>query len=59
MAEKIDPKELASFRELLTSQMAMLDALTQLMVEKGVITDHEFFDRLKQVQAEYKSKRSS
>jgi mannitol/fructose-specific phosphotransferase system IIA component (Ntr-type) len=32
------------------------DALAQLLIEKGIITQDEFFTNLKQVQAEYKSK---
>ena len=57
MAEKLDPKELVSFKELLTANSIQVDALTQLLVEKGIITEQEFFSRLKQVQAEYQDKR--
>ncbi len=32
------------------------DALAQLMIRKGFITKEEFFDMLKEVQAEYQSK---
>ena len=35
MAEKLDEKELASFKELLMSQMIQLDAVSELMIEKG------------------------
>ena len=35
-----------------------LDAVTQLLIEKGIITEEEFFMKLKQVQAEYVSRRA-
>jgi len=30
-----------------------VDALAQLLIEKGIITQDEFFDKLKQVQTDY------
>jgi mannitol/fructose-specific phosphotransferase system IIA component (Ntr-type) len=56
MAEELDPNELVSFRELLFSNNIILDAVTRLLIEKGIITDEEFFAKLKEVQMEYKSK---
>jgi len=56
MAEKLDPDELVSFKELLISNSVQIDAVTQLMIEKGLFTKEEFFDMLKRVQMEYKSK---
>ena len=56
MAERLDPDELVSFRELLISNTIQLDVVTQVLIEKGIITNEEFFDKLKQVQMEYKSK---
>jgi len=56
MAQKLDQDELVSFRELLISNTIQLDVVTQVLIEKGIITNEEFFDKLKQVQAEYKSK---
>ena len=32
-----------------------VDALAQLLIEKGIITKDEFFAKLKQVQSEYQS----
>jgi len=58
MAEKLDPGEVTDFKELLISNMIQLDAVTQLLIEKGIITEQEFFSKLKQVQAEYQNKRS-
>ena len=57
MAETLDNKEVVETKELLMAQMVQIDAVTQLLIEKGVFTDQEFFIKLKQVQAEYQSKR--
>jgi hypothetical protein len=35
-----------------------VDALAQLLIEKGIITQDEFFDKLKQVQADYQRNKS-
>ena len=56
MAEQLDPKELVSFRELLTANSIMVETLTKLLMEKGIITNEEFFTKLKEVQAEYHKK---
>ena len=53
MAEKLDPKELVSFKELLMANSIQIDAIAQLLIEKGIITKEEFFDMLKKVQMEY------
>jgi hypothetical protein len=56
MAEQLDPDELVSFRELLIANSIQIDAMAMLLVEKGVITNEEFFAKLKQVQMESISK---
>ena len=56
MAEKLDSSELVDFEELLISNTIQIDAVTQLLIEKGIFTKEEFFDMLKQVQMAYKSK---
>ncbi len=56
MAEKLDPKETVTFKELLISNMIEIQAAVQLLVEKGIITEQEFYSKLKQVQSEYQSK---
>jgi len=53
MAEKLDPKELVSFKELLMANSMQVDAVAQLLIEKGIITDDEFYTKLKQIQMEY------
>ena len=54
MAEKLDPNELVSFKELLMANSIQVDAMAQLLIEKGFFSKDEFFLKLKQVQAEYK-----
>ena len=56
MAQQLNQDELVSFRELLISNTIQLDTVSRLLIEKGIITDEEFFDKLKEVQMEYKSK---
>jgi hypothetical protein len=56
MAQQLYDSELVSFKELLMATSIEVDALAQLMIEKGFITQDEFFTKLKQVQAEYQRK---
>ena len=58
MAEKLDKKELVTFKELVMANSIQVDALAQLLIEKGIITEQEFFAKLKQVQMEYQAKRN-
>jgi hypothetical protein len=56
MAEKLDPNELVSFKELLMANSIQVDAIAQLLIEKGFFTKEEFFTMLKKVQLEYKGR---
>ena len=56
MAEKLDDKEILAFKELLMSNSIQVDAVAQLLIEKGIITEEEFYIKLKQVQGEYERK---
>lgn len=53
MAEKLDPKELVNFKELLMANSIQVDAIAQLLIEKGFFTKEEFFAKLKQIQSQY------
>ena len=44
---------MVSFKELLMANSIQVDALAQLLIEEGIITQEKFFDKLKQVQAQY------
>lgn len=58
MAQKLDDSEVVSFKELLMANSIQVDALAQLMIRKGFITKEEFFEMLKEVQAEYQKNES-
>ena len=47
-----------SFKELLFANSIQVDALAQLLIEKGLITEEEFYIKLKQVQREYERKKA-
>ena len=53
MTEQPDSTDLANIEELLVSNTIQLDAVTQLLVQKGFITKDELSDMLKQIQTEY------
>ena len=59
MAEKLNDSETVSFDELLMANVIQVDALSQLLIEKGLITEQEFFTKLKLVQGEWVSKRAT
>ena len=56
MATPLDPKQIVSFEELLMSQVVQQEALTRLLVEKGVFTKEEFLEMVKVVDQEMKRK---
>ena len=57
MAKKLDPAEIVPFKELLMANSIQIDTLCQLLVEKELITQQEFFTKLKQIQTDYQNKR--
>ena len=59
MAEKLNDSETVSFDELLMANVIQVDALTQLLIKKGLITEKEYFTKLKLVQREWASRKSS
>ena len=56
MAKKLGDKEIVKTEEFLIAQMIQIDAVAQLLIDKGIFSELEFFTKLKQVQAEYESK---
>ena len=56
MATPLDPKQILSFEELLMSQVVQQEALTRLLVEKGIITKEEILDMVRIVNGEIKAK---
>ncbi|MFX0200648.1 MAG: hypothetical protein ACFFCW_31395 [Candidatus Hodarchaeota archaeon] len=57
MAIPLDPKEIVTVQELAISNMLEIEALRQLLFEKGVITEEEFIERYKKLSREMKEKR--
>ena len=58
MAEKLDDKIIVSHEEILMANVIQTGTVAQLLIEKGIISEQGFFTKLKQVQAEWESKRS-
>ncbi len=63
MVEKLDKSELGKFKELLISieellisHSTQIDAVTQILVEKDIITNDELSAKLKQIQTDYQKK---
>jgi hypothetical protein len=53
----INPKRVVSFEELLMSQVTHQEALTRLLVEKGIFTKEEFLEMVRVVDREMKRKK--
>ena len=49
MADKLDPKELVSFKELLMSETITLEALVDLLERRGIITKEELIEWIKRI----------
>ena len=56
MAERLDDRELVSFKELLMSNSIQVDAVSQLLIEKGVCTEDVFYNKLREVMRQYQEK---
>jgi hypothetical protein len=50
MAELLNPEELASFKELLMSEVIQSEAMINLLDRKGIITKKELLEEMRQVQ---------
>ena len=56
MAIGLSPKQVVSFEELLMSQVISQEALTRLLVEKGVFTKEEFLEMVRLLDRDRKKK---
>jgi len=52
MATPLGPKQIVSFEELLVSHVVYQEALTRLLVEKGIFTKDEVLEMVKAVDRE-------
>lgn len=57
MADKLDPQELVSFKELLMSEVIQSEALINLLDMKGIISKRELLNEMKRVQAALNKKK--
>ncbi len=53
MGEKFDPDEVITYDELIMANTMKIDALVELMIDKGIITEKEFFHKLRELQHAY------
>ena len=49
MAEKLNPKEMVSFEELLMSNVLEQEALVNLLEKRGIITKAEVLEEIKRI----------
>ena len=49
MADKLDPKEVVTFEELLMSNMYTQEALINILVQKGLISKEEVLEEIKRL----------
>jgi hypothetical protein len=53
LADKSDTDEIATIQDLLMANSMQLDAIAQLLIEKGVFSKEDLFNMLKRIQKEY------
>lgn len=56
MAEKLDPKQLVTFEELLRATMFETEATRQVLVRKGLLTNQEVLEEIKAERQEMEGK---
>ena len=56
MAIPLDPKEIVTVQELAVSNMLEIEALRQLLFERGIISKEEFIAKFKKLDREMKKK---
>ncbi len=57
MAEKLDPKQVATFEELLMTVLYEQEALRRVLVRKGLLFNDEVIEEIKVVRREMEGKR--
>jgi len=57
MAEKLDPRQVVTFEELLRAMMMEQDATRRVLVKKGLLTSEEVLEEIKVVRREMEGKR--
>ncbi len=59
MAEKLDPREIATFEELLRACLYEQEALRRVLVQKGLLTNEEVLEEINAVRREMEGKRGT
>ena len=59
MAEKLDPRQVVTFEELLRAMMMEQDATRRVLVKKGLLTNEEVLEEIRTVQREMDGSRGS
>jgi len=57
MAEKLDPRQIATFDELLRACLYEQEALRRVLVRKGLVTNEEVMEEVKAVRSELEGRR--
>ena len=57
MAEKLDPRQVVTFEELLRSMMHEREATRRVLVREGLLTNEEVLKEIKAVRREMEGKR--
>ncbi len=57
MAEKLDPRQIVTFEELLRSMMYEQEATRRVLVRKGLLTNDEVLEEVKVVRRELEGRR--
>ena len=57
MTEKLDPRQVTTFEELLRSMLYEQEALRRVLVQKGLLTNDEVLEEVKAVRREMEGRR--
>ena len=57
MAERLDPKQIVTFEELLRAMMFETEATRRVLVRKGLLTNEEVLEEIKTVKRELEGKK--
>ena len=55
VSEDLDTKKMVGFEKLLVSTTIQLEAITRLLLRKGIIKEQELLEMMDQIQSEYHS----
>ncbi len=58
MAEKLDPRQVATFKELLRSILYEQEALRRVLVRKRLLTNEEVLEEIEAVRREMEARRA-